>query len=91
MNYGYTCPNCGYAVRRLWDGRTLKLLRERFPFEPTADIAHDFHRSAASVSCQASKMGLRKDKAYISNARTTDWRVWRKVNGKTSAQSSYPD
>jgi hypothetical protein len=50
-----------------WTPAEDALLAERYPNEPTADIARDLHRDVTTVYRRASRLGLFKTEAYMSS------------------------
>lgn len=66
-------------MSRPWKTSEAAIVRERFPHEPTADIAADLNRTAGAVAMFASKLGLKKSNLLRSeNIKYTSkpWRPW---------------
>lgn len=53
------------AVKGLWTKAETNLLKRLFPSNPTARIAAKLGRATDAVKKKASRMGLRKAKAYM--------------------------
>lgn len=52
------------AGRRIWTAAEDRILRERYPHEPTAMIAKNLRRSLTATYARADKLGLEKTDAY---------------------------
>jgi hypothetical protein len=53
------------APKGLWTAKDAALLKKLFPNNPTAKIAARLRRKTDAVKKKASRMGLRKSKAYL--------------------------
>jgi len=53
------------ALKGFWAPEELKLLKTRFPNNPTAEVAAELRRPVDAVKKKASRMGLRKAKKYM--------------------------
>lgn len=53
--------------RRQWTIDDLRVLRDRFPHERTADIARDLGRSYTQTAQRATKLGLAKTEAFLAS------------------------
>jgi hypothetical protein len=54
-------------MRKPWTKDDLRVLRRRYPNEPTAPLARELGRSVSSTYQQALKLGLRKSAEYLAS------------------------
>lgn len=56
------------AGKRLWSAADDRMLRRRYPHEPTAVLALALRRSCSATSVRAKLLGLRKTAAYLASS-----------------------
>ena len=57
--------NAAKSRKGTWTPSDIKLLKQKFPNSPTAEIATKLGRPVDAVKKKASRMGLRKTKKYM--------------------------
>lgn len=65
-----------------WSDHDVQLLRERYPHEPTHELAAEFGRSYVAVRIKAHKLGLAKTPEFLS------WQSAHAVRQRTDRYSS---
>lgn len=72
--------------RQPWTEAELAILRERYPHEPTAQIAADLGRNVGKVYAQATKLGLAKTPEFLRSGMAGGFRP----GSKTGESYRYP-